>query len=173
MQLEALHRELGIPPDYRARSGLSLQSEANPLDLLAINVGAPREIRLLPAAVLAWTRLRDAAAADAIPLIPLSGYRSIARQAELIRSKLAAGQPIDAILTVNAAPGYSEHHTGRALDIGTVGCPPLDLLFAGTAAYDWLLAEASAFGFHLSFPPNNPTGIGFEPWHWCWRSESD
>ena len=33
----------------------------------------------------------------------------------------------------------------------------------------WLRTNAPRFGFHLSYPRNNPHGIGYEPWHWCWR----
>ena len=47
-------------------------------------------------------------------LLIVSGFRSIEYQASLIRKKLNAGQSVSEILQVNAAPGFSEHHTGRA-----------------------------------------------------------
>jgi len=61
--------------------------------------------------------LQDAAKTEEFTLEPVSGFRSVERQAQLIRGKLARGQRLDDILRSNAAPGYSEHHTGRALDI--------------------------------------------------------
>ncbi len=113
--------------------------------------------------------MNAAAAADGIVLLPLSGFRSIARQAEIIRAKLAARQPLAQILRVNTAPGYSEHHTGRALDLGTPGDPPFEESFAQTPAFAWLMHHAAAFGFTLSYPRGNPHAIAFEPWHWCWH----
>jgi D-alanyl-D-alanine carboxypeptidase len=104
-----------------------------------------------------------------ITLLPLSGFRSIARQAEIIRAKFAAGRSIETILGVNAPPGYSEHHTGRALDIGTPHSLPFEEGFAETDAFIWLTANASHYGFVLSYPRDNPYGIAYEPWHWCWR----
>jgi D-alanyl-D-alanine carboxypeptidase len=113
--------------------------------------------------------MRAAAERDGIALIPVSGFRSVARQTLIIRRKLAAGQRIDAILKLVAAPGYSEHHTGRALDIGTPGQPLLEESFAGTPAFKWLRRHASRFHFTLSYPRRNPHGIAYEPWHWCYR----
>ncbi|HPF74253.1 MAG TPA: D-alanyl-D-alanine carboxypeptidase family protein, partial [Xanthomonadaceae bacterium] len=66
------------------------------------------------------------------------------------------------------APGFSEHHSGNALDIGTPDEPPAEESFENTAAFDWLCENAPNFGFQLSYPRNNPHGIVYEPWHWCW-----
>jgi len=76
---------------------------------------------------------------------------------------------VEEILTVNAAPGYSEHHSGYALDIGTPGEPPAEESFESTAAFAWLGEHAGRFGFQLSYPRDNPHGIVYEPWHWCWH----
>jgi D-alanyl-D-alanine carboxypeptidase len=73
-----------------------------------------KPVRLTPRAAAAWKRMRAAAAADGVDLLPLSGYRSVARQTRIIRKKLRAGQTITDILKLVAAPGCSEHHTGRA-----------------------------------------------------------
>ena len=110
-----------------------------------------------------------AAARDGLVLLPLSGFRSVARQTVLIRAKLAAGQSLEKILRLVAAPGYSEHHTGRALDVGSPEDIALDEHFAQTAAFRWLRRHAGGFGYHLTFPRHNPHGIAYEPWHWCWR----
>jgi D-alanyl-D-alanine carboxypeptidase len=161
-----VHRELGIPPDYAATRGLALQVEATLLVAAGYTLGG-RALQLTPEAWEAWQQLCAAAASEGVPLLLLSGFRGVDHQTEIIRRKLAAGQRIDDILRVNAAPGYSEHHTGRAVDIGTPDAPPLEESFAGTAAFRWLEAHADQFGFLLSYPRDNAHGIAFEPWHWC------
>jgi D-alanyl-D-alanine carboxypeptidase len=114
--------------------------------------------------------MKSAAAADDVTLLPLSAFRSVARQARIIRRKLAAGQTIEDILRVNAVPGCSEHHTGRALDFGTPGHLQLQSSFSRTRAFRWLKRHAARFGFYLSYPRNNRQGIAYEPWHWCRRA---
>lgn len=168
-RLESLHREFGIAPNYAADRRLPLQTEAGEPDLVEIGVNDEgRPIRLLAPAAHAWRRMLAAAADDRLTLVPISGYRSIERQAEIIRGKLAAGHRIADILRYIAAPGYSEHHTGRALDIGSPDHLELDEDFARTPAFRWLEQNAARFSFHLSYPPHNAYGIGYEPWHWCW-----
>lgn len=161
--------QLGIPPDYARTRSFKLQREARRV----VSVGrAPDDgklVRLAPRAAAAWHRMREAAAHDGIVLLPLSGFRTIERQAEIIREKLKAGGKIEDILRFVAAPGFSEHHTGRAIDIGSPEHIELDEEFEGTAAFRWLEQHAPAFGFRMSYPRDNPHGIGFEPWHWCWQ----
>ena len=167
--LAALHQELEIPASYALQRKLNVQPEAAAVELVPITQGAVREIHLQRAAAEAWFRLSARAASDGIELQPLSGFRSIARQAEIIRRKRHRGASISEILRVNAAPGYSEHHTGRAIAIGTSGFLPLDQTFEQSAAFGWLSHHAPQFGFTLSYPAINSRGIGFEPWHWCWN----
>ena len=165
-RIRAVHRELGIPADYATTRGLALQVEAALL-VAAGHTLDGRALQLTPEAWEAWQQLRTAAAGEGVPLLLLSGFRGVDHQTEIIRRKLSAGQRIEDILRVNAAPGYSEHHTGRAVDIGTPDAPPLEESFAGTTAFRWLEAHADQFGFLLSYPRDNAQGIAFEPWHWC------
>jgi D-Ala-D-Ala carboxypeptidase. Metallo peptidase. MEROPS family M15B len=128
-----------------------------------------RPIKLHPNAYQAWLKMQQAAQADGIQLTPVSAYRSLNYQAELIQKKIVAGQTLDAILTVNTPPGHSEHHTGCALDLTTDGEQRvLESGFADTAAYNWLQKHADQYGFVESYPENNPHGIMAEPWHWCY-----
>ena len=76
---------------------------------------------------------------------------------------------IDKILKVNTLPGYSEHHTGCAIDIGAPNEAILEEEFDQSEAFDWLQQNANKFGFHMTYPKNNNTGICYEPWHWCYR----
>ena len=60
---------------------------------------------------------------------------------------VADERSVEEILSASAPPGYSEHHTGRAIDIDTDGAPPLEIEFEGTPAFAWLTTHAGRFGF--------------------------
>jgi D-alanyl-D-alanine carboxypeptidase len=172
MSIRKLYRlwsRLGIPPEVAARATRRIHPEAKRLVFIGRAPDDGRILRLTPAAARAWRKMQAAAAADGVMLLPLSAYRSVARQTLIVRRKLARGQRIEDILKVSAIPGCSEHHTGRALDLGSPDHLKLESSFARTAAYRWLCRRAGAFGFRLSYPRKNPRGIAFEPWHWCWQ----
>jgi D-alanyl-D-alanine carboxypeptidase len=159
-------RELGISPTYGVDRALPLCEEPEEVVLVGLDIfGRPRH--LVAAAAVRWHEMRDAAKSDGFDLLLVSAFRTVDYQRAIIDRKLKGGAPIDEILKVNAAPGYSEHHTGRAVDIAARGCPPLTEAFAGTPAFSWLTAHAARFGFVMSFPRDNPHGMVYEPWHWC------
>lgn len=168
--LQRLWRRLGIPTEYAARARLRIQPEAQRLVLIGRAVDDGRILRLTPRAAAAWRRMQAAAAHDEVTLLPLSAFRSVARQTLIVRRKLSRGQSMTTILRVSAVPGCSEHHTGRALDLGTTGHLKLEDSFARTQAFRWLKKNAAEFGFHLSYPRGNQHGIAYEPWHWCWAA---
>lgn len=165
-----LWARLGIPADFARRAERRIQPEAKRLVVIGRAADDGKILRLAPRAAAAWQRMQAAARNDGVTLLPLSAYRSVARQTAIIRRKLAAGQSIAAILRVNAAPGCSEHHTGRALDLGSPQAMRLTTAFARTREFRWLKRNAAKFGFHLSYPRGNRQGIAYEPWHWCWRA---
>ena len=164
--LENLFRELGIPADYGQKQGLPRFAEAEALVDVGENI-VGRVQRLAPPAAGRWNEMMDAAAREKVTLLIVSGFRSVDYQAGLIRKKLAAGQSIAEILRVNAAPGYSQHHTGLAIDIATPGSRPLTEEFEHTEAFSWLIENASAFGFSMTYPRDNRFGFIYEPWHWA------
>ena len=159
---------LGIDDDYAERTGLPLVAEPDRLDFAGFD-RFRRPLWLLPGAARAWLHMQAEAMRDGVVLESISGYRSHDYQLGIFERKRARGLTVDEILTVNAAPGYSEHHGGRALDIGTPDEPPAEESFEKTAAFDWLQRNAEGHGFVLSYPRDNPHGIVYEPWHWCWR----
>ncbi len=172
VRIERLHDELGIPSGFTGQRDWPLQLEAGELvDAGPDWYGRPQ--RLQPAAQAAWQRMRHSAAGDGVPLHLISAFRSVDYQCQVIRRKREAGRSMDDILRVNALPGYSEHHTGRAIDLGTPDCPVLEEVFEQTAAFDWLRRHAGAFGFILSYPRDNSMGMAYEPWHWCHHSDLD
>jgi D-alanyl-D-alanine carboxypeptidase len=157
-QIAALQKELGISASYAAAHKLKPCMEC--ADLVSIGKDIfDRNQRLTPGAARAWADMKSAATIDAVEL-------------HIIRKKLLAGQEIKRILEVSAAPGYSEHHTGRALDISTPGYQPLEEEFENSDAFQWLQTSAARFGFKMSFPRNNPHQLAYEPWHWCWSAGS-
>ena len=141
--LRELHTELGIPADYGRDGTRPEYAEATELVDVGPNIVGKTQ-RLTPTTAVQWSAMQQAAAADGITLLLVSGFRSIDYQARLIRKKINAGQQLDQILSVNAAPGYSEQHTGRAIDIATPGSRPLTEEFETSAAFAWLTAHAAA-----------------------------
>lgn len=158
--------QLGIPTDYGSNPPLPRYAEAAALEDVGPNI-IGRTQHLTPRAALAWREMVSAARLQDVTLLLVSGYRSVAYQADLIRRKLARGEPIEEILKVNAAPGYSQHHTGEAVDLATPGCRPLAEAFEHTPAFAWLLLRAADFDFMMPYPRDNPHGFIYEPWHWC------
>jgi len=163
--LRELHAELGIPADYGRGDGPPAYDEATELVDVGENL-VGRMQRLTPAAAGRWRAMANAARAEGVTLLLVSGFRSIEYQAGLIRNKIEKGQQINDILAVNAAPGYSEHHTGQAVDIATPGSRPLTEEFEESAAFEWLTRRGWEFGFSLTYPRDNPWGFIYEPWHW-------
>ncbi len=125
---------------------------------------------LQPRAARALAGMREAAANAGVELQIVSAFRSIEYQLGIVERKRARGLSIDEILRVSAAPGYSEHHTGRCVDFTTPGFEALEEEFERSSAFAWLQRNASRFGFVLSYPRGNVHGIAYEPWHWCWHA---
>ena len=157
---------LGLDQSYGERSGLELVAEPTRLTLAGFD-RYRRPLWLGTRAARAWQLMQRAAHVDGIVLEAISGYRSHDYQLGIFERKLARGQTVEQILNVNAAPGYSEHHSGNALDIGTTDEPPAEESFERTSAFAWLQANADDFGFLMSYPRDNAHGIVYEPWHWC------
>lgn len=162
---------LGITPDMLRQRGLQPCAEATELTLAETGSDG-RHYLLEPQAAAAWQAMKAAAALDGVGMELVSAFRSVGRQTEILRDKLASGQTIEEALQWVAPPGYSEHHTGRAIDIGVPGEPALEEDFETTTAYAWLQRHAGAHGFRLSYPRGNHSGYGYEPWHWCFHGGS-
>ncbi len=160
---------LGVPRDYGRRRQLALVREPRELASIGLDIHG-REQWLARPAARAWKRMAAAAKEDSIALLFVSAFRSADYQLGILQRKIERGLAMDDILRVSAAPGYSEHHSGRALDVTTPGSTPLEEVFEHSDAFAWLQGNASRFGFHLSYPRANRHGIAYEPWHWCWHA---
>ena len=125
--------------------------------------------KLRSPAARAYQEMVNAAAAEGVVLVPLSAFRSVAEQQQVYFDvKAERNQSVAQRAMVSAPPGYSEHHTGYAVDIGDGNTPATNLspTFDETAAFKWLQANAARFNFELSFPKDNKQGVTYEPWHW-------
>ena len=113
-------------------------------------------------------KMREEAKKDGIYLVFLSGYRSINLQNDIFYSlKSIRNQEAAERARVSAPPGYSEHSTGFAIDIGDATQRETDFEtdFENTDAFRWLIKNAAKFHFKLSFNKDNKY-IDYEPWHW-------
>lgn len=107
----------------------------------------------------------DAAAAGA-PMTTLSGYRSYETQQGTYASWVAQYGTEQADVA-SARPGYSEHQTGLALDIGNGGGCDLQPCFRDTATAIWAAEHAHEYGFIVRYPwmEHETTGYWYESWH--------
>lgn len=123
---------------------------------------------LNPEASQAFMKMIYTAREAGIWIIPVSGFRSIEQQEKLFKNQIKRHGSAKEAAKISAPPGYSEHHTGFAVDLTDGRFPQQDinLAFENTDAYRWLTRHAQEFGFEMSFTPNNPQGVSFEPWHW-------
>ncbi len=167
-RITSILTSLEISTDLIAARSLVLHPEAQEL-VVAETGDDGREYLLTPAAAAKWREMSAASLSDGVIIKIGSAFRSVDRQAEIIRDKLAQGLSLDAVLCVSAPPGYSEHHSGRAIDVTTDEGAPLEPEFKKTRAFHWLSNNAGRFGFALSYPAGNPYGYDYEPWHWCFR----
>jgi D-alanyl-D-alanine carboxypeptidase len=140
--------------------------------LVAVGSG----LQLRPEAAAAIRAMQQAAASDGVDLRVLSAFRSIDLQQSLFFDvKAARNQDARTRAKVSAPPGYSEHSTGFAVDLGDGGQPATNLSqdFENTPAYQWLSQHAGHYHFTLSFPKGNRQGVSYEPWHWRFEGSSD
>ena len=162
----AVQAKLGATPAADGRLlGHFPYAEANPAELVGIGPGQQLQ-RDAAAALLA---MQASARRDGIELVVLSAYRSEAIQNSLFFDiKSERNQTARERARVSAPPGYSEHSTGYAVDLGDASAPATNLStgFDQTAAFAWLEANAARYQFVLSFPPGNAQGVNYEPWHW-------
>lgn len=158
------------PANIESASSITvLVNKYNPLSPLTY---APNDLQPLgpvmlraEAAQAAHRMFEDAAAAEA-PMLALSGYRSYETQ-QGTYANWAAQYGTDQADVASARPGYSEHQTGLALDIGTGGSCDLQPCFKDTPAALWVAENAHHYGFVVRYPwwHHETTGYWYESWH--------
>ena len=95
-----------------------------------------------------------------------SGYRDASEQQEIYESrKQTYGQQYaDAYVQ---KPGFSEHHTGFALDMAVYTDGGVSMTFDQDEDFDWFMYASHTHGFILRYAADKSgiTGISAEPWH--------
>jgi D-alanyl-D-alanine carboxypeptidase len=111
------------------------------------------------------TDMIAAAAAEGLSLSVQSAYRSYDYQVGVFTAQVSRFGETKAENQV-ARPGYSEHQTGLAADIGGGGCD-IETCFATTAEGQWVAANGHRYGYVIRYPEGGQevTGFKFEPWH--------
>ncbi|HEY9642194.1 MAG TPA: M15 family metallopeptidase [Coleofasciculaceae cyanobacterium] len=155
------------PAEPTALLGHLPYNEAPKSELAPITSGG--DILMRKAAAEKFMEMQSAARSAGVELVPISGFRSVQDQEHVFFDvKAQRGQDTTTRSEVSAPPGYSEHHTGYAVDIGDGNHPDLNLQedFESSPAYQWLKENAGFYSFEISFPKNNPMNVSYEPWHW-------
>ncbi len=178
---DPIKRQLAPPPvrGLNVRQGLDGRllghfpyPEARSGDL----VDAAPGIALQRDAAEAFLAMQRDAAAVGVSLRLLSGFRSIELQKHLFFDVGSErNQSAEQRAQVSAPPGFSEHSTGYAMDIGDGHSPGSNVSqsFEATPSYGWLVQNANRYHFSLSFPAGNPQGVSYEPWHWRFEGSAE
>ncbi len=134
--------------------------EYAPADL--VDIGG-RQLRA--EAAQAMRDMIAAAAAQGLTISLQSAYRSYDYQLDTFRNQVARFGEARAEIQV-ARPGYSEHQTGLAADVGGGGCD-IESCFATTAEGRWVADHGAEFGWVVRYPDGaqDVTGYKYEPWH--------
>jgi D-alanyl-D-alanine carboxypeptidase len=163
--------ELGIPATFVTQRRRPLHCECEDLASIGLDMFG-REQWLERRAASEWQNMIATAKHDGVVLMAISGFRSFDYQRKIIERKLAAGLTVEQIICVSALPGFSEHHTGRAIDVGTPSSPPVSEEFEQTPAFEWLTRRGQDFKFRMTYPRGNEFGVIYEPWHWMFDEKA-
>lgn len=114
-------------------------------------------------------------------LVIISAYRSVSEQDQIFDRRVTQyenqgmdeNQAVEKTKETSTEPGYSEHHTGLALDIVDENWQqsyPQNVLeenFGKEDSAKWMAEHASDYGFILRYPKGKEevTHINYEPWH--------
>lgn len=140
-----------------------------PGDLSSVTDSDGASYPLSSKAVASFNALSAAATAAGEAFFLTSSYRSYNEQvttyAYWVNTSGAAGAD-----TYSARPGYSEHQTGLAFDVGATVDGKRYVLsdFARTSQYQWLVAHAAEYGFIQRYYAGSEsvTGYSAEEWHY-------
>ncbi len=128
---------------------------------------------------LAFNELRDDLLEnDGIQIELDSVYRSVKEQQEIV-DEFTEEYGEDYVKKYVAVPGYSEHHTGLAVDIGLfVGDEFVndnDQMIAQTELFSAIHQKLADHGFILRYLDGHEsiTGYAYEPWHFRYIDDPD
>lgn len=150
------------PPWFGRRLGNKTSSKPKNLVMLPLKYGFDSSrIYVTSETKKAFLKMATAAEKDNITIYARSGYRSFWYQKQIFEKRMLEGKSFKKIASMVAPPGYSDHMTGKAMDLATTTSP-----FAKSEAYQWLKKNAGHFGFIESYPKDSSSFFHWEPWHW-------
>ncbi|MBQ9885804.1 MAG: M15 family metallopeptidase [Lachnospiraceae bacterium] len=121
-------------------------------------------------ALESFYKLQEAMAKEGVVIELDSTYRSVKEQQQLWDDwTIEFGE--DYVKTYVAVPGFSEHHTGLAIDIciekGGVRINDNDEMIAEREIFAKIHEKLADYGFILRYLEGKEdiTGYGYEPWH--------
>ncbi|MGC4119046.1 MAG: M15 family metallopeptidase [Myxococcales bacterium] len=118
--------------------------DGTPFSITLVTIdGKPAEIDTANAYIV----MQEAAASAGVDIRVVSGFRTYAEQEYLYGCYVHCNCND---CNQAAAPGYSNHQSGHALDLNTSSSPVLS----------WLNSHGGSFGFKRT--------VSGEPWHWEW-----
>lgn len=97
----------------------------------------------------------------------VSGYRSVEDQQRIYQDRVETDGAEEAAKYV-AVPGYSEHHTGLAMDLTVYLSDGTSHYLLDYAPAQWFRDHAHEYGFILRYPEDKAeiTKISYESWHY-------
>ncbi len=113
-----------------------------------------------------FKKMYEEAKKDNVKIFIASPYRSYSDQNVLYTYYVNTDGKKNAD-TYSARPGFSEHHTGLAMDLIPEYGLDLDT-FENSDGFKWMQENAYKFGFILRYPKDKEyiTGYIYEPWHY-------
>ncbi len=148
-----------LPDDYEAK-----------LPLITVKNAFGKEFQIEPETYQHFEQLRQALKKKGIQIELDSVYRSVARQKEIV-AEFTQKYGADYVKQYVAVPGYSEHHTGLAVDICLVvdgkAIDDNDEMIAQKEIFAQIHPLLAEYGFILRYPQGKEriTGYSYEPWH--------
>lgn len=129
----------------------------------------------------AYEQFSNAATEAGYPLVVISSFRSVATQEQVFNANVqtleAQGYSAEEANTETkktiTEPGFSEHHTGLAIDVvdqswyNNYSTTVLDSAYGEQPGAQWIAENAPKYGFIIRYPEGEEavTGITYEPWH--------
>lgn len=147
---------------------------------------ANKEMYIRKEALVQFERLHEAAKKDGITFTILSATRPFNVQKAIWEAKWTGRRKVDGkllpkevkdpkgratqILRWSSMPSTSRHHWGTDIDLNSLE-PSYFESGKGLKEYEWLVANAPAYGFcqvYSAMGPERPYGYQEEKWHWSY-----
>lgn len=127
-----------------------------------------------------YNKLKDALHEEGIDIVLDSCYRSVAKQQKLWDDWSADPEKgPEYVKKYVAVPGYSEHHTGLAIDVALEKDGKIiydnDEMIAEKEIFAKIHAKLADYGFILRYldGKDDITGYSYEPWHFRYVGNVD